>query len=100
METTNVEIVLGSDNVFADLGFEAEEAANLRIRADLMLDLKSHIQYQGWPYDEAIQYLNTSKSTIDNLNNGEICEFTVDGLIQLLGKAGMSVEVNVVANVA
>jgi predicted XRE-type DNA-binding protein len=30
-----------SGNVFTDLGFDAEEAQNLRIRADLMIDLPS-----------------------------------------------------------
>ena len=30
-------VVKGSVNVFEDLGFEAEEAANLKVRADLML---------------------------------------------------------------
>src|SRR6266403_462740 len=34
----------GSDNVFEDLGFNPEEAANLKIRADLMLDLREYIQ--------------------------------------------------------
>ncbi len=31
-------VVLGDDNVFEDLGFEAEEAMNLKVRADLILD--------------------------------------------------------------
>jgi hypothetical protein len=30
----------GSENVFEEVGFEAEEAANLKIRADLLLDLR------------------------------------------------------------
>ena len=35
--------VLGSENVFEDLGFGIEEALNLKVRADLMLDLRAHI---------------------------------------------------------
>jgi predicted XRE-type DNA-binding protein len=31
-------------NVFSDLGFEFEEAENLRIRADLMLELRKFIE--------------------------------------------------------
>ncbi len=41
-------ITRGKDNVFEDLGFDAEEAANLKIRADLMLDIRQYIQDQGW----------------------------------------------------
>lgn len=93
-------VVLGSDNVFEDLGFEPEEAMNLVIRADLMLDLRSHIQKQGWSHQEISQRLDTSQATIENLEKGSIDQFTIDGLIQLLGKAGMTIEVNVVANMA
>lgn len=34
-----IEITLSSDNIFEDLGFNREEAMNLKIRADLMLTL-------------------------------------------------------------
>jgi len=34
----------GDANVFHDLGFRAPEAANLKIRANLMLDLRQFIQ--------------------------------------------------------
>jgi predicted XRE-type DNA-binding protein len=32
-----VDITRGSDNIFRDLGFSEEDAANLRIRAELMI---------------------------------------------------------------
>lgn len=100
MEDANVDVFLGSDNIFEDLGFKSEEASNLRIRADLMLGLRSHIQKQGWTHQETSQFLDAPQTTIENLMKGEISHFTVDSLIQLLGKAGMTVEVNVVMNVA
>ena len=34
-------------NVFADLGFDKETAENLRIRADLMIELRDVIQRKG-----------------------------------------------------
>ncbi len=37
-------ITPSSGNVFADLGFEAEEAEHLRIRSDLMIALRKLIQ--------------------------------------------------------
>src|SRR4030066_1230958 len=36
-----------SGNVFADLGFDKETAENLRIRADLMIELRDVIQRKG-----------------------------------------------------
>lgn len=91
---------LGNDNIFEDLGFEAEEALNLKIRADLMLDLRSTIQAQGWTQKEAAEFLGETQPRISNLMNGEISRFTVDKLINLLGKAGMEVKVEVVSKAA
>ena len=42
------QVKLGNNNIFEDLGFKTEEALNLTIRADLMLDLRTFIGKQGW----------------------------------------------------
>ena len=42
------QVITGQSNVFEDLGFEPEEAANLKIRADLILDLQKYIKKQNW----------------------------------------------------
>ncbi len=39
-----MEVIRGSDNVFEDLGFGPEEAASLKVRADLMINLKKYIE--------------------------------------------------------
>lgn len=93
-------VVLGSDNVFEDLGFEAEEAINLKVRADLMLDLCSYIQKQGWTQKEAAEFLGETQPRISNLMNGEIGRFSVDKLMNMLKKVGMEVKVEVVSKVA
>jgi predicted XRE-type DNA-binding protein len=99
-EEKNFKIVLGNNNVFEDLEFDGEEAINLKIRADLMLDLRSYIQKQGWTQKEAAEFLGETQPRISNLMNGEISRFSVDKLINLLGKAGMEVKVEVVSKVA
>ncbi|AOY79941.1 MAG: XRE family transcriptional regulator [Moorea sp. SIO1G6] len=90
-----VNVVLGDDNVFKDLGFEAQEAMNLKVRADLILDLRSYIQERGWTQNEAAEFLGETQPRISNLMNGEISRFSVDKLINLLGKIGMEVKVEV-----
>ena len=85
----------GSDNVFADLGFEAEEAMNLKVRADLMLDLTRFIRERGWTQEQAAEYFGETQPRISNLMNGEISRFSVDKLINLLARAGMEVRVEV-----
>lgn len=52
-----MEVTRGSDNVFEDIGFEREEAASLKVRADLMLDLKKYIETRGWTQRQAAAFL-------------------------------------------
>ncbi|MGB3788368.1 MAG: helix-turn-helix transcriptional regulator [Phormidesmis sp.] len=91
---------LGSGNVFHDLGFEPEEAMNLKVRADLMLDLCAYIEKRGWTQTEAAECLGETQPRISNLINGEISRFSVDKLINLLGKIGMDVKIEVVPKAA
>lgn len=85
----------GKDNIFEDLGFDKSEAANLRIRADLMLALKEYIQLQEWTQEQAAEFFEETQPRISNLINGEISRFSVDKLINMLARAGMEVKVEV-----
>jgi predicted XRE-type DNA-binding protein len=91
------DVTVGSDNVFQDLGFATEEAINLKIRADLMLDLKGFIQSQNWTQAEAATFFGETQPRISNLMNGDIDRFSIDKLVQMLARAGMDVQV-VVSN--
>ena len=95
-EETLVKANRGSDNVFEDLGFNVEEAANLKVRADLMLDLRQYIQEQGWTQEQAAAFFG-DQPRISNLMHGEISRFSVDKLLNMLGRAGMQVKVEVVS---
>jgi predicted XRE-type DNA-binding protein len=77
------------------LGFEAEEAMNLKVRADLMLDSRSYIQKQGWTQQQTAKFLGETQPRISNLMNGDISRFSVDKLINLLGNVGLEVRVEV-----
>lgn len=47
-EDKAMQVTKGSNNVFEDIGFKAEEAASLKVRADLMLDLRRFVVGQDW----------------------------------------------------
>jgi predicted XRE-type DNA-binding protein len=91
-QETMINITKGTDNVFADLGFAEDEAINLKIRADLMLQLRFFIEQKGWTQQEAAIFFNETQPRISNLINGDISRFSVDKLLNMLGKAGMRVE--------
>jgi predicted XRE-type DNA-binding protein len=84
---------IGSHNVFLDLGFEPEEAENLLIRSDLMLDLRRYIRQNGWTELEAITNFGETPLSIRHLMEGEIDSFSVDKLIAMLVKTGMPIKI-------
>jgi predicted XRE-type DNA-binding protein len=90
-----IEITKGNDNLFEDLGFDYEEATNLKIRTDLMLDLRKYIQEKDWSQAKAADFFQETQPTINNLMNGEISSFSIDQLINMLAKTGMKIKVKV-----
>ena len=88
-------VTQGADNVFEDLGFDVEEAANLKVRADLMLDLRKYILEQSWTQEEAATFFGETQPRISNLMSGELGRFSIDKLIKMLTHAGMEVKVEV-----
>ncbi len=96
-EDKSISVNRGSDNVFEDLGFNTEEAANLKVRADLMLDLRQYIQERGWTQAQAASFFGETQPRISNLMNGEIARFSVDKLLNMLERTDMQVKIEVVS---
>ena len=88
-----VSVRRSSDNVFRDLGFSEEEAENLKIRADLMIELTKLIEDRDLTQSAAAKLLGVTQPRISDLMRGKIDRFSVDGLIEMLGHAGASVSV-------
>lgn len=96
----DVLVTKGSDNIFEDLGFDAPEAANLAIRAELMLDLRQFIHDRGWTQHEAAEFFGETQPRISNLINGNINRFSIDKLVMMLRLAGKEVKVEVIEKAA
>jgi predicted XRE-type DNA-binding protein len=77
-----------SGNVFTDLGFGVEEAQNLKIRSDLMIELTKLIEAKGLTQAAAAKLLGVTQPRISDLVRGKIDRFSVDSLIAMLGHAG------------
>jgi predicted XRE-type DNA-binding protein len=82
-----------SGNVFKDLGFSEEEAENLKIRADLMIELSKLIEAQNLTQAAAAKLLGVTQPRVSDLTRGKIDRFSVDSLIEMLGHAGARVSV-------
>jgi predicted XRE-type DNA-binding protein len=84
-------------NVFADLGFSAAEAENLKVRADLMGCLAKVIEARALTQAQEARLFGVSQPRVSDLMRGKIGRFSVDTLIEMLGHAG--IEVNVTTRV-
>jgi predicted XRE-type DNA-binding protein len=84
--------IVGGSNLFEDLGFNPEEALNLKICADLMIDLRRFIQSQKWTQTEAAEFFGETQPHIGNLMNGDIDRFSIDQLVQMLTRTRMDMK--------
>lgn len=82
----------GSGNVFADIGFAAAEATNLRLRSELMLRVGQYVRRAGTTQTEAAFALGITQPRLNALLKGRIDLFSLDALVNMLARVGMSVE--------
>jgi len=85
--TMVAKIQRSSGNVFEDLGFDAEEAAHLRIRATLMMRVHKLIKDRGLTQTQAAQLFGVTQPRISDLVRGKIELFSIDGLVDMLARA-------------
>lgn len=93
--TPELPIVHGSGNVFLDLGFEPEEAANLQLRSRLAIELRRYIEAEGITQAEAAERFGVSQPRVSDLVRGKLDRFTIDALVTMLARVGRQVEVSV-----
>lgn len=81
-----------SGNMFHDLGFDAAESANLKLRSDLMIELGKLIDARGLTQARAAVLFGVSQPRVSDLVRGRIERFSVDTLVAMLGNAGVRIE--------
>lgn len=91
---------ISSSNIFRDLGFKADEAENLKLRAMLMVELEKHIRDKRLTQKRAAEQLGVTQPRISDLMRGKIGLFSVDTLITMLTHAGLKVDVKVTRSAA
>ena len=88
-----LKITLGSGNVFRGVGFAPGEAENLLLRSELMSRIRDPAK--GTTQREAVKLFGVTQPRINDLLRGRIEKFSLDALVNMLGKAGMRVTVSV-----
>ena len=94
-------------NVFADLGFEPEEAAALKaesqriiseklaIKVSLMAELAAWIKIKKLKQAEAAEILGVTRPRVSDVINKKAIKFTIDALVDMLARTGKQVHFSV-----
>ena len=90
-----VKITRGHGNVFHDLGFSPGEAQNLYLRSQLMTRIEQFVERSGMTQTAAARALGVTQPRLNDLVRGKIDKFSLDALVNMLGHAGMRVELKV-----
>ncbi|MGO9449579.1 MAG: helix-turn-helix domain-containing protein [Candidatus Binataceae bacterium] len=81
-----------SGNVFRDLGFGPKEAESLRLRAELMIELKRLIQARKLTQRSAAKLFKVTQPRVSDLVRGRIDLFSIEALVNMLARADRRVE--------
>ena len=86
-----------SGNIFVDLGFPPHEAAVLLLRAELAEALRQWIESENFTQAKAAKHLGIAQPRVSEIVRGKIELMSLDYLVGLCAKAGVSVEVRLAA---
>jgi predicted XRE-type DNA-binding protein len=94
-------------NIFADLGFEPDEAARLLAETDaiiseklviknsLMTELAGWIEMKKLKQAEAAEILGVTRPRVSDVINKKAIKFTIDALVDMLARTGKHVRLSV-----
>ena len=72
-----------------------EEAANLKLRSQLMDALESYIDHEDITQAEAAQRFGVPRSRVSELVNGRISKVTIDKLANMASRVGLTTRITV-----
>jgi predicted XRE-type DNA-binding protein len=71
------------------------EAANMKLRSALMMELEGHIRRHGLSQAQAAKLFGVTQPRVSDLMRGKINLFGLDTLVAMLAAAGLRLEVRV-----
>jgi predicted XRE-type DNA-binding protein len=86
-------ITRGSGNVFADLGFNHREAAELQLKAELVRQIYNRVKALNLTQVQAAARLGLSQPDVSKLMNARLTGYSSDRLIALLNALDVDVDI-------
>lgn len=82
-------------NVWDAIENDSSEAANLRLRSQLMMAIFDYVEKSGLTQADAARKLGTTQPRLNDVLKGKIEKCTVDRLVNMLTAVGYKVQLNV-----
>jgi predicted XRE-type DNA-binding protein len=83
-------------SVFQDV-FPAEKAAEMEIRAQLLIGLEQWLEKSDMTQAEAANVLGVTQARVSDLKRGKIDRFSIDLLVRLASRAGLKPKLKLAA---
>lgn len=90
-----MKIEQSSGNVFRDVGFGPKAAESLRLRAQLMVEVRHLIRARKLTQRAAANLLGVTQPRVSDLIRGKIDLFSIDTLVNMLARGGMRVQLRI-----
>jgi predicted XRE-type DNA-binding protein len=80
-------------NVWDAIMDTPQEALNMKLRSELMMQIRQAIEVNGWTQKKAAKKLGVTQPRISDLFRGKIDLFSLDMLVNMLASMGEEVEI-------
>ena len=87
--------IKGYANVWDAIEDTPEDAAAMSMRSDLLITLTEHVKAWKLTQAAAAKRLDITQPRLNDLLRGRINNFSIDALITLARKAGLSIELKI-----
>ena len=81
------------ETAFDAIADSPEEAAHMRARADLMMQIHRIVTRSGWTQQEAAQRCGVSQPRINALLRGHFHKFSLDALVRMAATLGQRITI-------
>jgi len=90
MSNTEIETF---DSVWDAIADTPAEAANLKLRSELMEQIGAIIEERGWTQRETAAHCGVTQPRMNDLLRGRISRFSLDALVNIAATLGLCVQV-------
>jgi predicted XRE-type DNA-binding protein len=88
-----MEVIQAYSDVWKGVADTPAEAANLRLRSQLMMALTEYVERQTITQEEAGKRFGVPRSRVSELVNGKISKFSIDRLVNMASRVNLETQI-------